>query len=162
MLLSALTTETVCHYYLRILFILIILSSFTIPQCITFHTRLVNAFQFTIVNMGMNVTMQICITIWITRPSTATVVSSVDQCLLVQHHETNQWAWCCKKTPWRIAACTPMLLSQTKRVNWIYATTTFIVWRNAIIKRQVGNMPLQLSYTSSDAIFSTYSLFYDF
>jgi hypothetical protein len=38
------------------------------------------------------------------------------------------------------------------RVNWIYATTTFTLWRNAIIKTQVGNMPLQLLYTSTYAI----------
>jgi hypothetical protein len=41
-----------------------------------------------------------------------------------------------------------------KRVNWIYAITTFIIWRNAITKIKVGKMPLQLCHTSTDAIIS--------
>jgi hypothetical protein len=39
------------------------------------------------------------------------------------------------------------------RVNWIYATITFTLWKNAITKIKLGNMPLKLSYTSIHAIF---------
>jgi hypothetical protein len=39
-----------------------------------------------------------------------------------------------------------------KRVNWIYAIVTFTTWRNAIIKTKLGDMPLQLFYTSIYAI----------
>jgi hypothetical protein len=41
----------------------------------------------------------------------------------------------------------------SRRVNWIYATTTFALWKNTITKTELGNMPLQLSYTSIHAIF---------
>jgi hypothetical protein len=40
-----------------------------------------------------------------------------------------------------------------KWVNWIYAIVTFVIWKNAITKTQVGNMPLQLFHTSIYAIF---------
>jgi hypothetical protein len=54
-------------------------------------------------------------------------------------------------------------------VNWIYAIATFTIWRYAITKIKLGNMPLQLTYTSSYAIlFNTnpytvpYTLVYTF
>jgi hypothetical protein len=43
-----------------------------------------------------------------------------------------------------------------KRVNWIYATTTFTLWKNAIIKTKLGNMPLQFLHTSIYAIVVIY------
>jgi hypothetical protein len=37
-------------------------------------------------------------------------------------------------------------------INWIYATITFTLWKNAIIKTELGYMPLQLLHTSIYAI----------
>jgi hypothetical protein len=37
-------------------------------------------------------------------------------------------------------------------VTWIYAIATFVSWKYAITKTQVGNMPLQLSHTFIYAI----------
>jgi hypothetical protein len=38
------------------------------------------------------------------------------------------------------------------RVNWIYVTTTFTLWKNAITKIQVEKMSLQLFHTFKYAI----------
>jgi hypothetical protein len=43
------------------------------------------------------------------------------------------------------------------RVNWIYAIATFTVWKYAITKIKLVNMPFQLPYTSSHAISSNTS-----
>jgi hypothetical protein len=43
-------------------------------------------------------------------------------------------------------------------VTWIYAIATFVSWKYAITKTQVGNMPLQLSHISIYAIFFAYGL----
>jgi hypothetical protein len=37
-------------------------------------------------------------------------------------------------------------------VNWIYAIATFTLWKNAITKTRLEDMPLQLLHTSIYAI----------